>query len=654
MKKRLLIAVGLLSLCAASVHAVTSYFRSPLSFVESRWGTVHYPFPWLTDCDNWEIDTLGVLYERNACRAFGQNPDCIINDDLCNNSCNNNNKVTRNTVSLSQLWFGKESFIASEIFAGGEIVGPSPNPYLNFVRITPNFGYNETGAALAFNVVRKNLGCDKSWFVGGRIAMPIAVIEVNQRNAGSIATIIPNDLANAVVTVEQQLTGRPDGLSQGEGSTDARIIKAYRLDFLTSLQRPDGIPMVQYGTVSGSAATDTRIAGQDITTNQDQYQAASNGNRAPIYAYKQSSGIFPFAVPGLNDGSNGPISEGALYPVNAAGYFVYPEIDVEADVVLAADGVSNIANGQWGAFGGFNTPPGSTNVQVDYAGGLGANAAAQKQLFIVPVAASSSTPFENVGLVVQNTIEYVLNQLAAQGSPADSVIAFFADHGINLESSDCSTGAGDTFLQFYGGKMCDCWFADGLIGFRLPTGTDANDPRRIYQQTTGNNGHFATKLGAEGGYMPCNWLGIKLDFFWSYNFSRNEKRAAAFAGSTVRNIGPCADVRVQWNDFQAHADFTFFNPRCPESGWDFGYEFYAKTDDKLCFCATQAVDFIGKTQLIDSSLLRKNTNTQSHKLRAEIFNRWGCFEVFLGGSYIIAGRQVMKEAECHIGMKAYF
>lgn len=652
MKKGLLIAVGLLSLPVVSLYATTSYFRTPLSFIESRWGYVHYPFAWLDDCANWEIDAMGVAYERSACRAYGKNPACINNDDECNSSCNNNNKVTRDTVSLSQLWFGKESFLASEIFAGGIASGSSVNPFLNFVRITPNFDYNENGAALALNAVRKNLGCDKSWFVGGRIALPISVIEVNQRNAGSIAVVIPGELANTVITMEQQYAGKTDGTAETAGSTDSRIVKAYRLDFLSSLKLPDGTAMVRYGTV-GDATTDTFIAGQDITTNMDQYLVASGSDRAPIYAYKQSSGVFPIAVPGLNKDSNGPAGTGALFPVNIAGNAVYPLIDDEANVILNAAG-NNSSDGQWGAFGGFNSAPGLVNLQEDYAGGLGLDVATQKQLFIVPVAASSSQSFENVGLLVQNTIDQVLASLQTQGSPDVSVIQFFADRGILFESSDCSTGAGDTFLEFYGGKMRDCWFADGLFGLRLPTGSDADDPRRIYEQTTGNNGHFATKLGAEGGYVPCSWFGMKFDFFWSHNFSHTEKRAVPFKGSTVRNIGPCIDAKVHWDDFQAHADFTFFSPRCPDLGWDFGYEFYAKTDDKLCLCATQAIDFNGNTQFVDASILSEDTNTQSHKLRAEIFNRWGCFELFFGGSYIIAGRQVMKEAECHLGMKAYF
>lgn len=645
MKKELLMAVGLLSLSGISLYATTSYFRTPLSFIESRWGYVHYPFPWLDDCADWEIDAMGVAYERTACRAYGKNPACITHDDECNNSCDSNNKVTRDTVPLSQLWFGKESFLASEIFAGGAVAGPSANPFLNFVRITPNFDYNETGAALAFNAVRKNLGCDKSWFVGGRVAMPIATVDVRQRHSGPIA-VATEELASVILTIGQQYNANGPTVP---GSTDSRQVKAYRLDFLSGLQMPDGTPMVRYGTEGADATSDTFIAGQDITTNNDQHTSSASPNRAPIYVYKQSDGVFPLAKPGLTQND-------ARFPLTIGGQRAYPMVDLEADAILDAAGGAALTDGQVAAFGGYNSSPGSTNLQANYAGGLGADVNAQKQLFVFPVSASSGgMTWEPIGLLVENTIEYVLNALQnANASESESVLTFFDIHGIDFGNSDCSTGAGDTLFEFYGGKMHDCWFADGLVGLRLPTGSDADNPRRIYQQTTGDNGHFATKLGAEGGYVPCHWFGMKFDFFWSHYFSHTEKRAVPFKGSTIRNIGPCIDAKVHWDDFQAHADFTFFSPRCPDLGWDFGYEFFAKTDDKVCLCATQAVDFNGNTQFVDASILSKNTNTQSHKLRAEIFNRWGCFELFFGGSYIVAGRQVMKEAECHLGMKAYF
>lgn len=634
--------MSLLAFKAIPLFGATSYFRTPLSFEYSRWTTVHFPLAWLDNCDNWEVDATGVLFERSACCAYGVDPSC---SDECSNSCSSaNDNVTRHTVPLAQLWFGQSTFLASDIFAGAQITGTTENPLLPFAQITPRFGYNEKGAVLAFNAIRKNLGCSRDWFVGGRVALPIEVVEVNQRNAGSIVEILPG-FSDTIVTIQQQLGGEDLTPAANQGSVDSREVKAYRLDLLTSLQLPDGTPMVQYGTVSGTTATDTFIAGQDITTNVDQHGAtATSGKRAPMYAYKQSNGVFPLAKQGLTYALSN-------FPLSATGQFVYPMINNEADAILTADGGSALADGSFAAFGGANSASTPTNLQQDYAGNLALNNSAQKELFIVPVMISSGATFEPIGLLVQNTIEYVLDSLDLT---EQSVIEFFQSRGINLNASDCSSGAGDTFLEFYGGKMCDCWFADALLGFRLPTGTNANEPKRIYQQTTGNNGHFGLIFAVEGGYMPCDWLGIKADFFWEHDFCALEKRAAPFKASTTRNIGPCMDTTVHWDSFQFHVDFTFFSQKCPDLGWDLGYELYAKMNDRVSLCRSTALDFNGNTNLVDPCLLSQNTNTQSHKIRAEVFNRWGCCQIFLGGSYIIAGRQVMKEVECHLGMQAFF
>ncbi len=641
MKKGLLSIVSLLCIFSGSLFAATSYFRTPLSLVQSRWGTVHYPLPPI-DCDCWQIDTMGAYYQRNACEAFGYDPSCL-DADACNSSCDNNDHVTTKTVPLSQLWFGKSSFCADEMFAGGQIVGPAENPFLVFSRINPDFDYNERGVVLALNGYRF-LGCDNSWFVGGRIALPIKVIEVNQRRSCGVEEI-KDTFGDAIVTMQQQLYGPgPEDDGGPAGAVDSRTVRAYRLDLLSVLQLPDGTPMVQYGT----AGTNTRIAGQDITINTEQNIGGGTGLRAPMYAYRQNSGVVPLPSQGLmafEIGGQPPQEQGLMIAQDAGN----PPGTASNGLLNAAG--SNGVNGDFLAFGGLPNPVHPTS-QVNYAGGLGADRDAQAQLFIVPVGASSNAAtFEPIGLVVQNTIDYVLERLFLEDETA---LDFFAERGIDFCTSDCSTGAGDTFIEIYGGKWCECWFVDGLLGFRLPTGTNYDDPKRIYEQTTGNNGHFATKLGVEGGYQPCDWLGIKGDFFWRHNFRATEKRAAAFRGATVRNIGPCIDAQVQWDDFQAHADFTFFSPKCPTLGWDFGYEFYAKTKDDVCFCRSTAVDFIGNTQQLDPCLLENDTNTQSHKVRGEIFNQWGCFQVFLGGSYIIAGKNVMKETEWHIGMKAYF
>jgi hypothetical protein len=632
MKKGLLSIVSLLSLTAGPLSATTSFFRTPLSFIESRWGTVHYPLPPLDNC-GWQVDTMGLVYQRSACDAFGRDPLCGTNN--CKNICDDGNdtSTTRKTVPLSQLWFGKADFSARDI----GFVSSEGNPFLAFTNFSPRFRYYENGVALALNAYRL-VGCDKSWFVGARAALPICSIQVNEVASVKLSTITP-DFEDTIVPIQQQL----HGTSPGTGSVDSRDVKAYRLDFLSTLEMPDGTPMVEYGTVTGDITGNTRIAGQDITNNVTQTIGGdTNDRRAPVYVYKQSSGIVPLPPKGLTvaslTGNVPPTGQNLM-------------ISSDANVLLAADG-SGPVDGQWAAFGGFTpTPPGGQpNYQADYAGNLGTNVAAQKQLFVVPVGTSSGgTTFEPIGLVVQNTIDYVIQKLQLASTVA---LDFFADKGYSLSS--CTSGAGDTFIDFYGGKWCDCWYGDLLVGLRLPTGTDSDNQKNLYQQMTGNNGHFGLKFGVEGGYKACDWMGIKGDVFWRHNFRATEKRAAAFVGSTVHNFGPCIDAQVKWNDLQAHVDVTVFLPKCPNTGWDVGYEFYYRTKDDLCYCATQAYNLAGVLQTLDPNLAAADSKLLSHKVRFEVFSQWECVEAFLGASYIFAGDNVMKEREWHIGMKAYF
>ena len=638
MKQRFLLIAILTAFRIDMLFAVTSDFFTPFSFEQKPRTYVHYPIlPELEKCTDWDVDAFGVYYQRNACDAFGRNPDCV---SSCG-PCDNNNKVTSHTVPLAQLWFGKQCFTVADAFADGVISAPTGDPLISFVTFCPRFVYNERGVFIGVTANRYNLGCRKDWFLSGRIGLPVSIVEVVQRQGpNEICTPINPDIFDAIVSMQQEIPGN----GNSSAPIDTKTVGIYRLDFLSTLQLPDGTPMVQYGTLTpGSTSGNMRIAGQDITDNDGQVTTQDpNHLRGPIYMYKQSSGKVPFAPNGLTN------EEVAIKPPVGQDLM----ISADANVILPADGISGVADGQWGVFGGVSLPPNlAFDEQRDYAGNLGLNPAAQRQLFLAPVWDPSTGGWEEIGLVVENTITRVLEQLQFE-NPA--TLTFLCERGIDFARSECVTGAGDLFIDIWGGKQKACWFADGLIGFRLPTGSQIDDPRRIFAVPTGSNGHFAFKLGAEGGYMPRDWIGLKLEFFWNHFFDATEKRSAVFKGASVRNFGPCVDARVGWDTFILYADATFFSQRCCNLGWDVGYEFYAKTKDRFCFCAAEAADFTGVIKQLDNFFARENTNTQTHKLRAEIFNQWDCFQIFLGGSYIIAGKNALKETELHLGMKAYF
>lgn len=636
MKKRLLVIASLIGLSANQLSAVTSNFITPLSFEQKPRTYVHYPFALETDeCSNCSFDVFGVYYQRNACNAFGCDLDCVT-DNACSNDCD---KVTSHTVPLAQLWFGKPSFTIADAFADGVISAPTGNPLVNFTTFTPRFSYNERGAFFGATVNRYNLGRCKDWFLSARIGLPVSVVEVNQTDVCNCGTIDP-DFVDAIVHIQQQVPGN----AASSGPIDTKTVGVYRLDLLNQLMLPDGTPMVQFGTLTpGSTTGNTRIAGQDVTDNAAQIAGqVGSHKRGPIYMYKQSSGKVPFAENGLI------YADVSIAPPTGQNLMT----DAAADVILAADGVSGITNGQWGVFGGESVAPHIVfNEQRNYAASLGANPAAQKQLFLVPVWKPSTASWEEIGLVVENTVARVLEEIQFQGLNANT---FIAERGIDLGRSECKTGAGDLFIDIWGGKQKECWFADGLIGFRIPTAAKLKCPQEVFAQPLGANGHFGLKLGAEGGYMVRDWLGLKCEFFFTHFFNATERRAAVFKDAKIRNIGPCVDAQVSWNTFLLYLDATFFSTLCPNVGWDFGYEFYDKTKDNLCYSVETLADFAGQVKELDSCLARQGSDTQSHKLRAEVFKQWGCFQIFFGGSYIVAGKNVMKETEWHLGMKADF
>ena len=125
---------------------------------------------------DWNIHMWGAAYTRSANRAFFDKCDPCHSD-----------KVTRETTSLSQLFFGQTVFRGENAFAGGTFAG-SPaaqlqasnvNPFLSFARIMPNFEYSEKGANMGIDFARC-VGKDDRWHVGGRFNIPFKVIEIEQ------------------------------------------------------------------------------------------------------------------------------------------------------------------------------------------------------------------------------------------------------------------------------------------------------------------------------------------------------------------------------------------------------------------------------------------------------------------------------------------
>ncbi len=608
-----LIAVGALCLASGITHATTTQFRSPLMLDR---GPIHYQLPyvphvwWFDDVpadrqdgcmEKWFVNNWTGLYGRTATKSFYKAP--CDTDDACKS-----NSVTRSTASLSQLFFGAEAFRGADIFANSAIPtgDGNQNVYLGFSRITPRFQYTEYGVMLGLQAER-TVGCNNSWYVGGRASMPVEVIDVlfDQSNGQLFETI------QDVVRTQQ--------ISNGTGGANAALTDfAVRLDFLNSLSVPTGgtlaeptwIPYVVFGDGSTSVETGNTqmFAGNEV-------------------AQPTATNACEIAVVGSTTGL--PISYTYRKDLTAAGVVALP-----TDGALANNGVAYFKTGQ------------------DYNAALGASLATQGTLYVVPTI-TDGNPLELQSTTLWNQLSITLRDLTI-GS-AQTPVAFFAQHNTPLAQSQRVTGQGDLQTEIYGGyRPNDFFYTDLFVGVRFPTGKQQKDAQKIYYQTTGHNGHFEFKVGMDLALRACKYVGFKTDWSFNHAFNHKEHRNAAFAGATARNIGPQVDATVNWNYWIVHFDLNFFHPHNPEIGGVFGYEFFAKQNDNVSFCQKTAVDYLGQTKPLDATILEKNTNPMTHKLRGEVYHRWNYCELSLGASQILAGRNAMKESEAYIGITLHF
>ncbi len=563
MKNRIMSMLMLLiALSTHLVHATTSELRSPLSILR---GPYHYPLAPVADdiwsmkiekigeCESlWIIDSWAVGYGRKADRAYidccGCDSNCGWSECLgstcstnvsscgtqagCYDECNcPSTKNTTNTVPLSTLFFGKSDFRGEEAFANALLVGPCDDtpPALRYAKLSPRFDYNEHGAVLGVHAQRK-LNEESCWHFGARASLPIKVIEVEQRRSCG-SERFEEGFGDVIVEYQQQKT---------DDQNFTHIVKAFRLDFLSGLTWIDGTPLVNYG----NGADSTQIAKVEVTPDFQK-----QGSPAPISALRKNDGKLP-APPTT-----------PYYPLAQA-------------VDSGTQSVSNplAADGSGGADGTRLTFVAANN----YANGLGLNRDAQSKLFVVPNsvgAGGSQGLLETNGLLIQNKIDYLLNQLAL--SERNSTEQFFKDHGICFCLSDYVAGIGDLDTEVYLGYEHECGYLDGIFGLRFPTGKKPCDANRIYYQALGNKGHFEVKGALEGGWHPFDCFAIRAYASYSAVIEATECRSPAFKCACIKNIpvGYPVEARVKWDYFLGNIDFTWFHPDNPNLGCSLGYEF---------------------------------------------------------------------------------
>lgn len=621
MNKLIIRIAALCSVVSGSIIHATAEFRSPLIL---RRGEMHFRLPEPLEEKTWWYDAVTADVEgcKERCSivdfwagAYSRWADRSFFKDEIDCEGELSNGTTRKTTSLSQLWFGQESFKGVDAFPGDtpstELL--ATNPVLNFARISPDFTYSEQGIFWGM-YTRHDFGCEDKWHVGTRVSIPFKVIEVQQRGCK-----LEEDLSDVCVRRTMNLDADAD---------PNQVDYAYRLDFLTSLLRAvqingtnDPDSLVKYGNgIPGNANRNTNIADPVVNASSPNVIL----NQPPVYAIRRDDGTqpsLPFRkAPGQVTGS------------------------------IAADGS-----------GGVDDSVLFFKNEVDYADGLGKDNVAQTDLWIVPkreVAADRLVPFAvNIG----NTIQELIDD--NQGLLSDSAVETLRRIcDIDLCADRRVEGLGDLFTELYFGYgHPDEKFLDFLVGVRWPTGKKMDNAGDVFFQSTGHWRHFELELGMEGGLKFNDWSAFEVNWTYNHAFERTQKKAAPFVGATVRNIGPEIDAKVKWDYFMLRTDLNFFHPCNPELGMLFGYELWAKRHDRVHLACPEydcgggyATDCLGQRAELDFNILEQGTDSMTHKLRGEIFHRVSFWEVTAGASRVVAGRHAMQETEIHLALRLYF
>jgi len=491
---------------------------------------------------------------------------------------------------------------------------------------------------------------ENKWRFGGSISIPYKVIEL-ERNVCSATMTSQGDGNNGGFDPTNLVCSKDETLYQTvntviKGREVPATVPAYRLDFLSGLQRGPNLPMVEYGDGS------VRIAGIEAA------QESSTGAQAWLAVIESTDSTCPsndtFATPSQKTSKASAVGD------LLANHFVHANGTVEAPA----------GSDNRGAF--------VTTQNYAAAGNLGQSADAQAKLYVVPVYdsvgadAASNLEFYHKAVTAMNAIEEAIDDLTESG--VASVEQYFFNNGVHFcqVSDGCHSarnmGVGDIELDLYGawGDIENYW-GKLILGFVFPTGRKICDPGLLLSQPTGNNGHFEIKGGLEGGWLVRKRLGIHGDISYNHVFEATEYRGAPFHGATVKNIGPKVAAKTKWGYFTGHLDFSLFHSRNADLGCCAGYEFYYKRCDciKLCSCfakefpiregcATTGTILNDEFKQLDGSILAKDTKRISHKVRCEVFHRWDFCELYGGASYVFAGKNIMQETEAHLGIGIYW
>lgn len=260
----------------------------------------------------------------------------------------------------------------------------------------------------------------------------------------------------------------------------------------------------------------------------------------------------------------------------------------------------------------------------------------------------------------------ILKNLASQVT--ENTYEWLHDRGIDFETFT-KEGLGDADAELF----FEHTFAEQdtsvelAIGGKLPTGKKREYDRNPYYLPLGNGGHGEVRGSGTLSWRPSSWFNLK--GFASYNLVLEgiEECRAAFSGATIKNFGPKAEASVEWQYFLGRVDATFVHPHSIRIVGLLGYEFYYKREEEFRFKDEKMQSWLGKlyditsdsflssTHTLDNTLANQDTQAVGHRLHWELayrHNSW--LEMFLGGAWSFAGKNLARELDAHFGFNILF
>lgn len=606
----------LLAALAVSSSAFATEFRTP--YMSDR-GPLRHSFKKLNK-KKMNINTWSTVHTKEAHKAFL--------------------KHGTDSKELTALLFNKETFNFREFFPGADVPLNSPNynPFIKTLSYSPRAKYFEWGATFGgridFPIWKEDNGCVKGR-IGLRASVPFRTIEVERQDITPINSSIDNDLSQVVQSRVVNVQRNAAGADVASAQKNDVLATAYRLDFVNALRKADGTPVVV------PANNSFKIFGQEIAVAN---ATAANAGLVTSNA-NTSAGILPVLV------GSPQLTAWNLNTVGADADFIDDGRVKAAAIADAADDLAGVAVNRV-AF--FNTATNYSALAATGGNDLATLAAAQNSWLIFKRATDANNDRRIVGSEAQTIDRMLQDRLRAFNVDA---FTFLANNGFLFDDYKRS-GLGDIDLDvFYEHAFNKHMLAELVLGVRFPTGTTKNSCNNPYRAIAklGNGEHFEVKLGANFAWDACKWFSIKLDASYNFVLEGKEQRAAVFAGSTVKNIGPCTDADVDWGYFIGRVDFQFVHPKTCCLSTVMGYEIYYKTEDHLTFKKTNLQSWLGTDAKLDSNLARKNTESISHKGRMEsTYQANKYLDIFWGGSVTFAGQNVFRDMDAHGGFNVRF